>query len=78
MRNRDGRIGDERRQRVPLLAPRQADLAGILADTLVADVREEDTRRVQKATVESPRGTDRGTRNLMEDKGQASERGRTL
>ncbi len=81
MRTRHGHIGDERRQRVPLPAPLQADLAAILAECLVAELREDDVARVQnveKPTVACPGGTDRGTRNLAKDNGQASERGRVL
>ena len=81
MRNRDSHIGDIRRPGVPLPAPLQADLASILAECLVAELREDNVARgqkVEKPTVESPRGTDRETRNVAEDKGRASWRGRTL
>ncbi len=81
MGNRDGHIGDIPRPGVPLHAPLQADLAASLSDALVAELREEDASRAQdamEATVLSPGGTDRGTRNLAKDNGQASERGRVL
>ena len=67
MRNSDGLIGDIRRQRRPLLTPRQADLACIWADVLVADRREED---MNKVTDNSPPGTDRVTQNVAKDNGQ--------
>ncbi len=70
MENPHDRIGNTRRQRMPLPAALQEDLAAILADVLVAELREEDASQVQKATVESPGGTDRGTRNLAKDNGQ--------
>ncbi len=67
MGQRDGHIVDERRQGVRSLAPREADLAALWADVLVADRREED---MNKVTDNSPRGIDRGTRNLAKDNGQ--------
>ena len=63
-----GRIGDKRRPGVPLPAPPQMELATLLAECLIADMRD-------KVMVKSPRGIDRGTRNPVEDNGQASERG---
>ncbi len=73
--NAHDRIGNTRRQRGPLLSSRQADLAAIWADVLVADRREED---MNKVTDNSPRGINRRTRNLAKNNGQAPERGRTL
>ncbi len=81
MGNPDGRIGETRRHGMPLPAALKDDLAAILADALVAELREEDATQAwdaKEATVKSPGGTDRGTRNLAKDKGQASERGRVL
>ena len=74
-------IGDIRRPGVALPAPPQADLAAILADALVADVREEDAAQARDAKermVKSPSGTDRGMRNLAKNKDQPSERDRVL
>ncbi len=47
---------------MPLPAALKADLAAILADALVAELREEDASRAQdamEATVDFPGGTDR-------------------
>ncbi len=62
MGNLHGRIHNERRQGAPLPASLQADLAAILAECLVAELREDDVARVQnveKPTVACPGGTDR-------------------
>ena len=57
------------------------ELAAILAECLIAELREEHiacVQDVEKPTVNSPGGTDRGTRNLAEDKDLAPERDRAL
>ncbi len=58
MGKQDSRVGDERRQRMPLPAALKDDLGVILGDVLVMELREEDASQVQKATVEPPGGTD--------------------
>ncbi len=72
MRIRHGNIGEQQRDGVSLPAALKDDLAALLAECLVSELREDNVARgqnVEKPTVESPSGTDRGMRNLAKNQG---------